>query len=278
MGKVALVTGANQGLGFALVKGLCAALGSDDVVYLTARNEARGRAAVGEIDVVQPVLRFEHLDVTDDASVAELAKRIQARHGGIDVVISNAAARMSKEVALKDQVGAFVETNNHGTYRMLVHFMPILNRHARFLIIASSFGRLSQLPEQLHKQFDVRSASLADVEAVMNRYVASVQADSAEQEGWPAWINIPSKVAQVASAKIAARMTMAERPHDGILINAVCPGLIDTAASRPWFDDMSKAQSPDEAAVDLLWLAFLPGGVREPQGELVRFRQALDWP
>ncbi|MEM9493695.1 MAG: SDR family NAD(P)-dependent oxidoreductase, partial [Myxococcota bacterium] len=64
-GLVAVVTGANQGLGFALVQGLCARLGSDDVVYLTARNEERGRAAVAQIGVGAPQLKFERLDVAD---------------------------------------------------------------------------------------------------------------------------------------------------------------------------------------------------------------------
>jgi NAD(P)-dependent dehydrogenase (short-subunit alcohol dehydrogenase family) len=42
MSRIAVVTGANQGLGYALVEGLCRAMASDDVVYLTCRNEARG--------------------------------------------------------------------------------------------------------------------------------------------------------------------------------------------------------------------------------------------
>ena len=53
------------------------------------------------------------------------------------------------------------------------------------------------------------------------------------------------------------------------------PGLGDTDASGPWFDDMSGALSPDEAAADVLWLATLPAGIREPYGELVQHREVL---
>lgn len=60
-----------------------------------------------------------------------------------------------------------------------------------------------------------------------------------------------------------------------ILINAVCPGLVDTDASRPWFSDMSKAQSPDQAATDVVWLATLPRGTRAPYGELVRHQEVV---
>ncbi len=55
------------------------------------------------------------------------------------------------------------------------------------------------------------------------------------------------------------------------------PGLIDTDASRPWFADMSQAQSPDQAAADVLWLATLPEGTTEPYGELVQHRIVLPW-
>jgi len=49
MNKVALVTGANQGLGFALVEGLCHMFEEGDTIYLTARNRERGEAAVAKI-------------------------------------------------------------------------------------------------------------------------------------------------------------------------------------------------------------------------------------
>ena len=57
---------------------------------------------------------------------------------------------------------------------------------------------------------------------------------------------------------------------------AVCPGLLDTRASRPWFADMSQAQTPDEAAVDIVKLAADPV---EPRmyGELVQHGQVLPW-
>ncbi len=49
MPKAAVVTGANQGLGLALVRGLCRTLGSDGIVYLTARDRKRGVQAVGDL-------------------------------------------------------------------------------------------------------------------------------------------------------------------------------------------------------------------------------------
>jgi NAD(P)-dependent dehydrogenase (short-subunit alcohol dehydrogenase family) len=83
-------------------------------------------------------------------------------------------------------------------------------------------------------------------------------------------------VAQVAAMRAVAAERRERDLADGTLIAAVCPGLIDTDASRPWFDDMSQAQTPDEAALALLELA---SGPFEPRyyGELVRFGEVLPW-
>lgn len=51
----------------------------------------------------------------------------------------------------------------------------------------------------------------------------------------------------------------------------------DTGASRPWFSDMSQAQTPDDAAVDVVWPATLPAGTRDPHGVLVQHRRVLPW-
>nr|MBA3554438.1 short-chain dehydrogenase [Gemmatimonadales bacterium] len=85
----------------------------------------------------------------------------------------------------------------------------------------------------------------------MDDYVAAVEAGRASSLGWPDWINVPSKVGQVAATKVFARDLGARAERAGILIDAVCPGLVDTAASRPWFSDMAGAQSPAAAARDI---------------------------
>jgi carbonyl reductase 1 len=275
MSKVAVVTGANQGLGLALVRGLCRTLGADGIVYLTARDGKRGRQAVGGLLAEGLLPRLELLDVRADASVKALAQTIAERHGGIDIVLSNAAARISPEVPDEDQVRSFVDTNNHGTTRMIRAFVPLLNDGGRFVVVASSFGTLASLDPRLHSRFDVGRMSLADVDQVMDDYVEAVETGRAHAEGWPGWINPPSKVGQVAAVKVLARELAGQAVQRDILVNAACPGLVDTDASRPWFDDMSAAQSPGEAATDVLWLATVPAGTRQPYGELVQHRKVL---
>lgn len=272
--KVMIVTGANTGLGLALVRQLCQSQPSA-IVYLTARDATRGQSAIQQLQQAGLHPAFHLLDVTDDQSVVDFAAHIRQQHGGVDVVISNAAARITREATPADQVANFINTNNHGTYRMIKALAPLLNDAARWLVVASSFGRLRHLDPRLHAKFDVTRLSLEAIETTMDEYVAAVRTGDAVQQGWPDWINIPSKIAQVASMKILARDMAADAHRRAILINAVCPGLVDTEASRPWFADMSSAQSPDEAAQDVVWLATLPPATTEPYGELVQHRRVL---
>jgi carbonyl reductase 1 len=177
-------------------------------------------------------------------------------------------------VPYADQVADLINTNNLGAARMIRSFGPPLRPGGRFLVTASSFGTLGNLPARVRPRFDTEAMSLSDLDQMMREYAAGVRAGTAVGEGWPEWINIPSKVGQVAAVRIYARTEAARARRDGQLIAAVCPGLVDTRASRPWFADMSQAQSPDEAAADIVKLA---AGPIEPHmfGELVQHGRIL---
>lgn len=275
--KIALVTGGNQGLGLALVRALCRVLGTGSTVYLAARDMGRGQAACALLQQEGLSPDLIQLDIADAASVSAAADVIKARHGGIDVVIQNAAARITRETPQADQVARFVDTNNHGTLRIIEAFVPLLRDNGRLIVVASSFGALRHLDPRLHARFDSPVLTLHDIERAMDEFAEATCAGTAGQEGWPDWINIPSKIGQVASVRVLARDSSEEFRRRGILVNAACPGLVDTEASRPWFADMSKAATPDEAARDLVWLATLPAGSEEPYGVLVRHRKPLPW-
>jgi carbonyl reductase 1 len=265
---VAVVTGANQGLGYALVEGLCRAL-PEGVVYLTARDEARGAEAVASLRALGLAPRFARLDVDEVASIQQVAAMLEREHGGVDLVIANAARRIDKDTPSAQQVRGFVTTNNLGTTRLIEQLGPQLRGDGRFLVVASSFGCLRHLPEPLHARFD-RAETLADLDRVMLAYADAVEQGTAAAAGWPAWINIASKIGQVAAMRVFARA------RRDVTIDAVCPGLVDTAASRPWFADMSAAQTPAAAAVDVIWLATAArAGL--PHGELVRHREIVAW-
>ena len=88
--KVAIVTGANKGIGFETVRGLIRS-GKFEFVYLTARNEklgieSRERLAKEEKTTFTSTLRFHQLDISDKKSIEVFAGFIKENHGGFDVL------------------------------------------------------------------------------------------------------------------------------------------------------------------------------------------------
>jgi carbonyl reductase 1 len=276
--RIALVTGANQGLGRALVEGLAAHMGPDDMVLLTGRDEQRVTDAAREVASLpgtRSQVRGRVLDVTDTEAVADLAEDLRQRYGGVDIVISNAVTRMLPGESQSERADEFIDVSNTATHAMLRSFGPVLRPGGRFLVVASSLGTLGHLPPALHHLFD--GASLDQVEYAVESWRGAVHHRTTAEAGWPLWLNVPSKVAQVAAVRAVAAE---RREHDlatGTLVASVCPGMVDTATSRPWFSDFSQAQSPAEAAGAVLDLVFAEHVDPTHYGELVRFGKALDW-
>jgi carbonyl reductase 1 len=125
--------------------------------------------------------------------------RASQRHGGVDIVISKVAARISPAVPQAEQVARFVDTNNHGTYRVLKAFMPLVRDGGRLLVVASAFGTLRNLPPHLHGHFDVARATPEEIEGVMDEYARLVETGQDGRYGWPEWMNVPSTIGQVAA-------------------------------------------------------------------------------
>ncbi len=271
MEKVALITGANQGLGLGFVKRLAETYTSEDTIYMGVRRMEAGKEAVQNLAPVNCTVEPIYIDVTRDETIIEAAGILAKRHGGIDLVISNAAARISKEVPNKDQVEAFITTNNMGTYLMIKSFMPLVKEKGFFIVVASAFGSLLQLPSHLHGYFDVEKLTMEDVNKVMRDYMNAVINEVDIEKGWPQWINIPSKIGQVALAKIAAREWTPKDVH----LFSVCPGLVDTDASRPFFDNMDEALSPYDAAGPIIDLTTSFNLARN--GALIQFGSTLPW-
>jgi carbonyl reductase 1 len=271
----AIVTGATQGLGLALVEALAARLTSDDLVVLSGRDPDRvAQAAAGITGPAQ--VEGCQLDVTDTDAVRELAGQLQAQRGGLDIVISNASARVTPARSPASQVDALIDTNNLGAIRILRHLVPVLRPGGRLLVVASSFGTLGHLDRRLWPMFD-DTRTLTDVEVVLEGWRTAVHNGNAEELGWPHWLNVPSKIAQVAAVRVVAAQRRQRDLEDGTLIASVCPGLIDTDASRPWFTDMSEAQTPAQAAEAVVDLTLAETVDRAKYGELVRFGEVLPW-
>ena len=173
-----------------------------DRVLLTGRDPDAVRTAAAAVAAGPAVARVEGrvLDVRDGDAIAALAAEL----GEVDIVFSNAAARMSPDADPADEVDAVAETNNLATTRILRAFAPRLRPGGRLIVVASALGTLDKLDDAGRRSFRRELPSSLDaVDALVADWRRAVHDGRAEQEGFGTWLNIPSKVAQVAAVRAA---------------------------------------------------------------------------
>jgi NAD(P)-dependent dehydrogenase (short-subunit alcohol dehydrogenase family) len=153
---VALVTGANQGIGLQIAKDLTA---HGFTVLVGSRNLERGEAAAKEVG---PDARALQLDVTDQASIAAAAERIRKEFGRLDVLVNNAAisnTRMPPDMSVEeyskstrpsnvslDELRAVFKTNVFGVVAVTQAMLPLLREApaARIVNVSSGAGSLTR--------------------------------------------------------------------------------------------------------------------------------------
>lgn len=201
--------------------------------------------------------------------------RIAERYGTPDVVL---APINGPRLSLADEVDAVAETSNLATTAILRAFAPRLAPGGRLIVVASALGTLDHLDPRVAGRFATAATQdLEAVDALVDDWARAVHDRRAEQDGYGSWLNIPSKVAQVAAVRALARERRATDPAENRLLMALCPGLIDTDASRPWFEDMSQAQTRAQAAAWPVELALASNFDSAYYGELVQFGKILPW-
>jgi NAD(P)-dependent dehydrogenase (short-subunit alcohol dehydrogenase family) len=267
MNRIAVITGATRNLGFSLAAGLAQRLDPADTVYLTGRDPARVAESVHRLSNARAEVRGEPLDVASPGAVERFAELLAERHGGIDIVFSNHYRRVQPEDDPRSVINEYVEANNLGTTQILRSFAPLLRDGGRLFVVASRAGSLRALAPVLHPRFE-NLQSLDDVDRVVCGWRDAVRTGRAPGQAWPAWINIPSKIGQVAAVRVVAGQRRADDLRRNILIASISPGLIDTGASRAWLD-LSSAPQPDEVAGPLLDLALDCSPHQAFYGELV---------
>jgi NAD(P)-dependent dehydrogenase (short-subunit alcohol dehydrogenase family) len=196
---VALVTGANRGIGLELVRRLAQ---RGYTVILGSRDPDKGEAAAAELRGQGLQVEVRAVDVTDAAGIEAVGASLESDPGRLDVLVNNAAIHydtwQTGVDADLDVVREALETNVLGAWRTAQACLPLLRRspHARLVNVSSGAGSISGMGA-----------------------------------GTPAYS--VSKAALNALTRILA----AELRADGVLVNAVCPGWVATdmggAGGRP---------------------------------------------
>lgn len=190
--QIALVSGANRGLGLAITRQLAA---TGMTVLLGSRELALGQRAArllqGEGEGVD--VTAVQLDVTRQADVDAVAAFIDRTYGRLDVLVNNAGAyydvgEVPSSVSI-DTVRAALETNLLGAWRLNEAMVPLMQRHG--------FGRVVNVSS---------GCASTDIDA----------------ETCPAY-RVSKSALNTYTRTLAAELT-----GSGILVNAVCPGWTDT--------------------------------------------------
>lgn len=189
--RVALVTGANQGVGRQVAKELVA---NGVTVFVGSRNFERGTATAQEIGMGAIPIQ---LDVTDGVSIAAAAERIRTEIGHLDLLVNNAgisnttkgdmslaeyhAVSLASNASL-DEIRAVWETNVFGTLAVYQAMLPLLRKSsdARIVNVSSGVGSLTANADPAypyHKQFGpVYSASKAALNAITLAIMVELEA------------------------------------------------------------------------------------------------------
>ncbi|MET2949746.1 SDR family NAD(P)-dependent oxidoreductase [Vibrio owensii] len=186
--RVAIVTGANRGLGKEVSRQLAE---QGDIVIVTARQLSSAQQTVKELGLDN--LLAAQLDITNQESVDQLVEFVQQRFSAVDVLINNAAIHYDtwQNVVNADlnTVQEAMDTNVYGAWRMTQAFLPLLqnSRQARIVNVSSGAG-------------------------VMKNQTGSTPAYSM------------SKIALNSLTLMLAN----QLKSSGILVNTVCPGWVAT--------------------------------------------------
>ena len=222
---IALVTGANKGIGRAIARQLAA---RGLTVLAAARNPALGEAAAAELRAGGGDVQAIQLDVTDHASVQAAAEEIGCRHGRLDVLVNNAGISGHRDrqpgqdggqqpgrVDL-DVVRAVFETNLFGVIAVTEAMLALLRRSpaARIVNVSSGTGSLHWMTDP-------------------GFYMAKLPGAAAYPVSKTALNMLTVQYAKALAA-------------DGIAVNAVAPGAVASDFSKNL--DMVITRTPDDGA------------------------------
>ncbi|MER8115945.1 SDR family NAD(P)-dependent oxidoreductase [Streptomyces sp. NPDC094031] len=236
---IALVTGANKGIGYEIAAGLGRRGWS---VGVGARDEQRGESAAAKLRAAGADAFCVPLDVTDDDSVSAAVRMIEERAGRLDVLVNNAgvAGGWPEQPSTIDveTVRRLVETNVIGVIRVTNAMLALLRRSAHPRIVNQS-SHVASLALQTTPGVDL--GGLSGAYAPTKTYLNAITIQYAK-----------------------------ELSTSNILINGACPGYVATD-----LNGFSGTQTPEQGAAIAIRLASLPDD--GPTGQLFDDSGVVPW-
>lgn len=225
--KVAVVTGANKGIGFETARQLAA---KGITVLLSARNAAKGEAAAATLKAEGLDVRFLPLDVTDSASVASAVQAVEAEFGRLDILVNNAGIGTFDQPATSENVEHWreiFETNVFGLVETTQAFLPLLRKSeaGRIVQLSSILGSLKLATDPMSPVIGTvgYASSYASSKVAVNMYTVQLARELSDTKikvnaAHPGWVKTdlggdaaPMSVAEGAETSVR----LATLPDDG---------------------------------------------------------------
>lgn len=175
--KVALITGANKGIGFEVARQIAKA---GWIVLAAARNEELGRQAAGKLQAEGLDVHFVHIDLNAKETAVTAAKAIRNQFGKLDLLINNAGIS-SKEDGPPSKVNieameTVMHTNYVGTVAVTQAMLPLLQRagKAQIINVSSELGSISQQTDPDWKFAPVKVLAYCASKAALNMFTVQL--------------------------------------------------------------------------------------------------------
>ncbi|KAL3787419.1 hypothetical protein HJC23_001816 [Cyclotella cryptica] len=278
--RIALVTGANKGIGFYIALQL-AMSGLFGRVILGCRDATRGEAAVSQIEshlsAMKPqssasstCVSFLPLTLGETQSHRALRETLEEQYGKLDVLVNNAAMAFkgADPTPHEEQCKPTLDVNFRGTVVLTEELLPLIRRgdDARIVNVASMAGRLSQIVStDLRSKLSSPDLSMSSLQEYVDQYEKDVVDGTYRQKGWGGSNYGMSKLAVIAATRVWAR----DEAANGVKVNCCCPGYCDT--------DMTSHKGPrppEEGAKN----AVIPATMENvPTGQFFQNYEISDW-
>ncbi|GMI90071.1 hypothetical protein like AT3G59710 [Hibiscus trionum] len=263
---VAVVTGSNKGIGYAVVKRF-AELGL--TVVLTARDVGRGNKATETLR--EQGLRNVHffpLDVSSPASINAFVSWLRTTFQVLDILVNNAAVSFNEiDENSVEHAETVLRTNYHGTKLLTESLLPLFRPStsvSRILNISSRLGSINKM-RNLGIKATLQKENLTEqeIEQVVEMFAEDVKKGRWESRGWPEiWTDYSvSKLALNAYSRVLAKRFENEGVRRRrISINSFCPGFTRTSMTGGKGTHTPQAAAQLAASLALLPPQHLPNG------------------
>ncbi len=171
--KVALVTGANKGIGFEVARQLAR---RGDTVLLGARDEARGREAEAKLKAEGFDAHFVHLDLEAAATQQTAAQFVEEKFGKLDILVNNAGVALDADFKAsnvsRDLLRKTFDTNFFGVIAVTQAFLPLLKKSAagRIVNVSSGLGSLTQHSDPTWEFYEVKLLAYNSSKTALNAF------------------------------------------------------------------------------------------------------------